>query len=60
MHPPTSEEPTPGEQDWPEHRVMVLSDRDRDLVLSLLDNPPPPNEALRKLMAGAVPPNPAE
>ncbi len=29
-----------------------LSDRDRDLILSLLDNPPEPNEALKKLMRG--------
>lgn len=27
-----------------------LSDADRDLFLSILDNPPPPNAALRKLM----------
>ncbi len=25
---------------------LPLSDRDRDLFLALLDNPPPPNEAL--------------
>jgi uncharacterized protein (DUF1778 family) len=31
-----------------EHQVTVLSDRDRDLFLSMLDNPPEPNEALRK------------
>jgi hypothetical protein len=28
-----------------------LSDADRDLLLSILDNPPPPNAALRKLMS---------
>ena len=31
-----------------EHENMLLSDRDRDLFLSLLDNPPEPNEALRR------------
>jgi hypothetical protein len=50
----------PGEESWPEHQRIVLSDRDRDLVISLLENPPPPNEALRKLMAGKLPPKPAE
>ncbi len=34
-----------------EESPIVLSDRDRDLILSLLDNPPLPNEALKKLMA---------
>jgi hypothetical protein len=29
-----------------------LSDRDRDFFLSVLDNPPEPNEALKKLMRG--------
>lgn len=27
-----------------------LSDRDRDRFLALLENPPPPNEALKKLL----------
>jgi hypothetical protein len=31
--------------------LQPLSDRDRDLLLAALDNPPEPNEALRKLMA---------
>jgi hypothetical protein len=31
-----------------EEIAMPLSDRDRDLFLALLENPPPPNEALRK------------
>lgn len=31
---------------------IVLSDRDRDAFLELLDHPPEPNPALRKLMAG--------
>ncbi|MBA4063904.1 MAG: hypothetical protein C0501_09365 [Isosphaera sp.] len=30
-----------------------LSDADRDLFLAVLDNPPPPNAALRKLMSPA-------
>jgi hypothetical protein len=33
-----------------EESLTPLSDRDRDLFLGLLDNPPPPNEALRQLM----------
>jgi hypothetical protein len=31
-----------------EETVSPLSDRDRDLFLELLDNPPAPNEALRR------------
>ncbi len=31
-----------------EHRRTVLSNRDRDLFLKLLDTPPQPNKALRK------------
>ncbi|HEU0055453.1 MAG TPA: DUF1778 domain-containing protein [Longimicrobium sp.] len=34
-----------------EHEMTMLSDRDRDLFLDLLDNPPPPNEALRRAAA---------
>jgi uncharacterized protein (DUF1778 family) len=30
-----------------QHETRVLSDRDRDLFLLLLDNPPTPNEALK-------------
>jgi uncharacterized protein (DUF1778 family) len=30
-----------------------LSDADRDLFLAILDNPPAPNAALRKLMSSA-------
>ena len=33
--------------------VQPLSDADRDLFLSILDNPPAPNAALRKLMSSA-------
>jgi hypothetical protein len=33
-----------------EESMAPLSDRDRDIFLALLENPPPPNEALRQLM----------
>ena len=33
-----------------EESIKPLSDRDRDLFLALLDNPPPPNDALLKAM----------
>lgn len=33
-----------------EEAMAPLSDRDRDVFLALLDNPPPPNEALRRLL----------
>jgi hypothetical protein len=36
---------------FPEDSVTPLSDRDRDLFLALLDNPPAPNEALRRAAA---------
>jgi len=36
-----------------EESVTPLSDRDRDAFLAMLDNPPPANEALRRLMAGS-------
>ena len=32
------------------HHKLVLSDRDRDLFLQLLVNPPQPNQALKKAM----------
>jgi hypothetical protein len=32
-----------------EESASPLSDRDRDLFLSLLDSPPPANEALKKI-----------
>ena len=40
------------EDDLPfvEEAMAPLSDRDRDVFLALLDNPPPPNEALRRLL----------
>lgn len=31
--------------------LRPLSDRDRDMLLAALENPPEPNEALKKLMA---------
>ena len=31
-----------------EHEVTVLSNEDRDIFLRLLENPPEPNEALRR------------
>ena len=34
-----------------EESIAPLSDRDRDIFLALLDNPPTPNEALRRAMA---------
>jgi uncharacterized protein (DUF1778 family) len=34
-----------------EESPLVLSDRDRDRFLELLDNPPKPNAALRKAAA---------
>ncbi len=34
-----------------EETVSPLSDRDRDLFLSLLDNPPPANDALKRAAA---------
>src|ERR1700689_2104517 len=42
------------EDDLPfvEEAMAPLSDRDRDVFLALLDNPPPPNEALRRLLLG--------
>jgi hypothetical protein len=41
------------EDDLPfvEEGMAPLSDRDRDVFLALLDNPPPPNDALRRLLA---------
>ena len=40
--------------DLTESEVLVLSNRDRDLVLAALENPPEPNEALRNLLALSV------
>src|ERR1700689_216670 len=40
------------EDDLPfvEEAMAPLSDRDRDAFLALLENPPPPNDALRRLL----------
>ena len=35
--------------DLAENEVIVLSNRDRDLVMAALENPPEPNEALKGL-----------
>lgn len=35
--------------DLTENETLVLSNRDRDLVMNLLDNSPEPNEALKEL-----------
>jgi hypothetical protein len=40
-----------GEELPPLPHLRPLSDRDRDMLLAVLDNPPEPNEALKKLMA---------
>ena len=45
-----------GEPRFFEEEPLVLSDEDRDAFLAALDNPPEPNEALKKLMRGAKKP----
>lgn len=35
--------------DLTENETLVLSNRDRDLVMNLLDNPPGPNKALKEI-----------
>lgn len=37
------------EQDLKESEKIILSNRDRDLVMSVLGNPPEPNKALKGL-----------
>jgi hypothetical protein len=37
---------------FPEEAPIVLSDRERERFLRVLDHPPQPNTALRNLMAG--------
>lgn len=37
------------ELDIAENEMLILSNRDRDLVMSALENPPEPNEALKGL-----------
>jgi len=39
------------ETEFTEERMTVLSDRDRDRFLELLENPPAPHAALRKALA---------
>lgn len=39
------------EMRFAEELSTSLSDRDRDIFLALLDNPPPPNEAFKKAAA---------
>lgn len=37
------------ELDIAENEMLILSNKDRDLVMSALENPPEPNEALKGL-----------
>lgn len=37
-------------KDLATHETLVLSDRDRDIFLSLLENPPEPSERLKSAM----------
>ena len=37
-------------KDIKSHEKLVLSDNDRDLFLSLMENPPEPNQALKSAM----------
>ena len=37
------------ELDIAENEMLILSNRDRDLVMSALENPPEPNEAVKGL-----------
>lgn len=37
------------EIDLKENEELILSNRDRDLIMNLLENPPEPNEALKGL-----------
>lgn len=41
----------PGRLDKETNHNCILSDRDRDLFLSLIENPPEPNQALKLAMA---------
>ena len=41
-----------GEELPPLSTLKPLSDRDRDALIAALDNPPEPNGALKRLMAG--------
>ena len=35
--------------DLAENETLLLSNKDRDFIINLLDNPPEPNEALKEL-----------
>ena len=35
--------------DLAENEILILSNRDRDIIMSALENPPEPNDALRSL-----------
>lgn len=37
------------QMDLAENEILVLSNKDRDIVMSALENPPEPNEALKGL-----------
>ncbi|UTC62632.1 DUF1778 domain-containing protein [Treponema sp. OMZ 787] len=37
------------QRDLTENETLILSNRDRDLMIAALDNPPEPNEALKRL-----------
>ena len=39
------------EGEFPEQTATTLSDRDRDLFLQLIENPPPPNAALQRAIS---------
>ena len=40
--------------DLAENEVLVLSNRDRDLVMGVLENSPEPNEALKHLITSSL------
>jgi hypothetical protein len=52
---PATEDVGDAEELPPFSTLKPLSDRDRDLFLSLLDSPPKPNEQLRALMSKSYP-----
>jgi hypothetical protein len=39
------------EGEFPEQSATTFSDRDRDLFLQLIENPPPPNAALQRAIS---------
>lgn len=44
-------DPFPDDIAFPGEPLQPLSDRDRDFILDLIENPPGPNDALRKAAA---------